>query len=445
MKLRAVLRSISWLSVSARSIGRLARGRSRLGSVHGAGLLARGPTDADAAGHLLALNVVRAAGMDGDDPVALLDLEEPGGRSPRGIGGERSGADRLQDCAGHPEAGGLAVVRELRALVRLRLARVREVEVAEAEEPGDLGLDVDVGEAVADVRLLAERRPVPLGLLAVAQQPVPHSIATDPAAPAVLELEVRRRDRPALVLAADQRECRDAHVVEEHRLLDSAVGPALAARAHQLHRLHVDAREIRVDHEPGEVLVAPAVRRRAGDQPDSVGAVVAADEDLLAVDHVVVAATRRGRHPHAGEIGAGAGLGQELPGAHLAAIDRRQERLSLLLRAPDEDGRRAGPAAAVVVRRQREVEAVDLLLENDGVIDVQAAAAVLRRGGRIEPALRAELPAEGAELEIAAVVVLGRHPRSLGGWWHVRLEPRADLAPESLPLLCVGDLEVPSV
>src|SRR5438093_53175 len=301
MKLRAVLRSISWLSVSARSIGRLARGGSCLGSVHGAGLLTRGPSDADAAGHLHALDVGRAAGMDRNDPVALLGLEEPGGRSPRGIGGERGGADRFEDRAGHPEAGGLTVVRELRALVRLRLARVREVEVAEAEQPGDLGLDVDVGEAVAHIRLLAERHAVAFGLLAVAEQAVPHSIATDPAAAAVLELEVRRRDRPALVLAADQRECRDAHVVEEHRLLDSAVGPALAARAHQLHRLHADARKIRVDHEPREVLVALAVRRRADDQPDAVSAVVAAHEDLLAFDPVVVPGRRRrprdrGRH-----------------------------------------------------------------------------------------------------------------------------------------------------
>src|SRR2546428_6058092 len=172
MKLRAVLRSISWLSVSARSIGRLARGRSCLGSVHGAGLLARGPSDADAAGHLHALDVGRAAGMDGDDPVALLDLEEPGGRSPRGIGGERSGADRLQDCAGHPEAGGLAVVRELRALVRLRLARGREGQVAEAGQPGELGPDVDVREAVAGGPLPAERGPGPPWFPAVAAAPV---------------------------------------------------------------------------------------------------------------------------------------------------------------------------------------------------------------------------------------------------------------------------------
>src|SRR5205807_6211486 len=135
---------------------------------------------------------------------------ESRGRAPRGIGGERGGADRFQDGAGHPESGGLAIVRELRALVRLRLARVREVEVTQAEEPLDLGLDVDVGEAVAHVLLLAERHAVALGFLAVAQQTIPDAIAADPAAPPVLELEVRRGDRPALVLASDERESRDA-------------------------------------------------------------------------------------------------------------------------------------------------------------------------------------------------------------------------------------------
>jgi len=39
-----------------------------------------------------------------------------------------------------------------------------------------------------------------------------------------------------------------------------------------------------------------------------------------------------------------------------------------------QDRRRAQPAAAVVVRRQREVEAVDLLLEDDREVDVEPAA-----------------------------------------------------------------------
>src|SRR3989441_274333 len=316
MKVRAVVRRISWLSVSARSMGSLR-------SVNRAGLLAGRPADADATGHLHALDIGRAAGMDGDDPVALLGLEEAGGRAPRGIGRERGGTDRLQDRAGHPEPGGLAVVRELRPLVRLRLARVREVEVAQAEEPLDLGLDVDVGQAIAHVLLLAQRHAVALGLLAVAQEAIPHTVAADPAAAAVLELQMRRGDRPALVLTADQRERRHAHVVEEHRLLDAAVGPSLAAGAHQLHRLHADPRQVGVDHEPREVLVPLALRVGADDHPDPVRAVVAADEDLLALDHVFVAVAHRRRHAHAGQVRPCAGLGQELPGAYLTAINRR--------------------------------------------------------------------------------------------------------------------------
>src|SRR5207244_10389686 len=112
-----------------------------------------------------------------------------------------------------------------------------------AEQALDLGRDVDVGEAVANVPLLAERHAVALRLLEVAEQAVPRPVAADPAAAAVLELEVGGGDLPALVLAADQRERGHADVVEEDRLLDAAVGAALAARAHQLHRLHADARQ----------------------------------------------------------------------------------------------------------------------------------------------------------------------------------------------------------
>ena len=144
------------------------------------------------------------------------------------------------------------------------------------------------------------------------------------------------------------------------------IGAALAARAHELHGLHGDAGQVGVDHEPREVLVTGAAGVGARDHPDAIGAVVAADEDLLPVDDVLVAVAD-GRGGHAGQVGAGAGLGQELPGADLTAVDRRQERLLLLLGAPHQDRRRAEPAAAVVVRRQREVEAVDLFFENDRV------------------------------------------------------------------------------
>src|SRR5262249_36246950 len=202
-----------------------------------------------------------------------------------------------------------------------------------------------------------------------------HAVPPDAPTRAVFQLEVRAGHLPPVVLAADEREGGDAHVVEEHGVLDAAVRAALAARPHELHGLDLNARQVRVDHEPGDVLVAAAVGIGAGDQPDAVGAVVAAYEDLLSVEHAVVAVAQSG-HAHPGEVGAGAGLGEELPRAHRARVNRGQKRALLLLRPPYQDGRRAETAAAVVVRRQGEVEAVDLLLADDGVIHVEPAPAV---------------------------------------------------------------------
>ena len=217
-----------------------------------------------------------------------------------------------------------------------------------------------------------------------------------------------------------EREGGHPHLIEEDGVLLDRIGAALAAGAHELHGLHGDAGQVGVDHEPGDVLVAGAAGLGARDHPDAVGAVVAAHEDLLAVDDVLVAvADGRGGHP--GEVGAGPGLGEELPGAHLAPVDRRQERLPLLFRAPDEDRRRAEPPAAVVVGRQREAEAVDFLLEDDGVVDVEPAAGVLLGRARIEPPLVAELAPEAR----AAPGSAGGCPASETG---VRVMPGGTLA-----------------
>src|SRR5207245_5864449 len=113
------------------------------------GALARAAADPDAPGHADALDVGAAARVHGDDPVALLQLEEAVDRAPRGIGGERGRADGFQDRAGHPEAGHLPVVGELRALVGARAPGVRQPEVAQAEEPLDLRPDIEARVAVA--------------------------------------------------------------------------------------------------------------------------------------------------------------------------------------------------------------------------------------------------------------------------------------------------------
>src|ERR1051326_1533416 len=143
---------------------------------------ARGAADPDAARHAHPLDVGRAAGMDGDDAVALLQFEEPLGRSPRLVARERGGPDGLEDRARHPEPAHLAPVRELRPLVRSRALGVREPEVAQAEQALDFRLDVDVGEEIARVRVLHERHAVALRRLAIREQTVPHAVAPDAAA-----------------------------------------------------------------------------------------------------------------------------------------------------------------------------------------------------------------------------------------------------------------------
>src|SRR6185295_7247880 len=108
------------------------------------------------------------------------------------------------------------------------------------------------------------------------------------------------------------------------------------------------------------------------------------------------------------------------------------------------DRRRAEAPAAVVVRRQREVEAIDLLFEDDGVVEIEPAAAIGHGRPRKEPALGAERSPQLAQIEIAPVVVLGRNGRSRGARGHMLGEPGAYFLPKALLLLGIRDLEVHS-
>src|SRR5215469_794675 len=114
-------------------------------------------------------------------------------------------------------------------------------------------------------------------------------------------------------------------------------------------RLGGDAGQVRVDHEPAQVLMSRRLRVCHRDHPETVGTVRAADPDLLAVQYPVVPVTTR-REPYRGQIGAGLRFGQQLPGPDLTAVDRRQELLLLLFGAPDADRAAADQAPGVVVR-----------------------------------------------------------------------------------------------
>ncbi len=211
--------------------------------------------------------------------------------------------------------------------------------------------------------------------------------------------------------------------------------------AEQIHRLNRDAGQARVDHEPAQVLMALAVGIGGSQRPHPVGAVVAPDEHLLAVEDVLVALADRA-HPHAREVGAGVGLREQLPYAFFAAVDRRQQRLALLVGAPDQDRRRSQRAAAVVVGRQGEFEPVGFLLQDNRVIDIQPAAAILLGRHRVEPAPGAQLAAQLAPLEVVLQGFLVGGGTARESRRHVGLEPRPHLRAEALLLLAVGHFKV---
>src|SRR5260370_34683640 len=153
------------------------------------------------------------------------------------------------------------------------------------------------------------------------------------------------------------------------------------AATEQVHRLDGYTGQARVVHEPAHVFRALAVGVGNRDSPHPVSPVSAADENLLAVKDVFVAVADRA-HFYSGEVGAGARLREQLPHAHFTPMNRRPKGLLLFLSAPDENSWRTERAAGVIEGRERKVEAGGFLFEDDLMVHVEAAAAVLLRSHR---------------------------------------------------------------
>ena len=150
------------------------------------------------------------------------------------------------------------IVALLRAAVGMRLfgeaAPVDEL----IEAPQGIQLDGHLGDQIAHARIFHDRLAVDVGIAAVLDDALDQRIRGDAAVAAVFELHVGAGDFPAVVLAADQIFRRHAHVVEEHRVLDAH---------HQVHMLDRDAGKIRRDMQPGEILMAFALRIGADQRP----------------------------------------------------------------------------------------------------------------------------------------------------------------------------------
>ena len=356
--------------------------------------------DAETAGDDHALDVGRAAWMLLDDPSPLLRFGDPVDRAQDGVVGQRLRSEEIENGLGQPEVRRLPEIRHLRAFVRPFLAGVDHPEITGRQQADRLKPAEDLGELRPDVGILDQRPAVAMLCPAMRQQRDPHRIGANVPLAAVLDFKMGRGDLPAVVLAAHEAVRRDADIVEEDDVLVAEfVGFALALRTEHIQRLRRDARQRGIDHEPGHVLVALALGIRHGDGPVAVGAVVRADVDLLAIHHIRVAiADRRGLD--AGQIGSGGRFRQKLPAPDLAFVDRWKEALLLFLGAPDADAGAAHLSAAVVVRRQAKSKPRGFLLEHDDLIQIETAAAVLLFSRRIQPALRAELPAELAAHQI---------------------------------------------
>ena len=333
--------------------------------------------DAEPAGDDDALDVGRAARMLLDDAAPLLRFGDPVDRAQDGVAGQRFRSEEIENGLGQPKVRCLSEIRHLRAFVRSFLAGVDHPEIAGRQQADGFKPAEDLGELRPDVGILDQRPAVAMVFPAMGQQCDPHRIGANVPLAAVLDFEMRRGDFPAVVLAAHEAVRRDTDVVEEDDVLVAEfVGFALALRAEHIQRLRRDARQRGVDHEPGHVLVALALGIGDGDGPVTVGAVVRANIDLLAVHHVHVAiADRRGLD--AGQIGSGGRFRQKLPATDLSSVNRWQEALLLFLGAPDPDAGAAHLSAAVVVRRQAKSKPRGFLLQHDDLIQIETAAAVL--------------------------------------------------------------------
>ncbi len=221
-----------------------------------------------------------------------------------------------------------------------------------------------------------------------------------------LEVERRLRDRPAVALAADQIGGVTDRVVEEH-LVEHGLAGHLAQRADR------DAGLVEREREPRDAAVLRHREVGAREQHAVVGLHRHAAPHLLTVDDEAVAIAFGARR-QAREIGARAGLAEQLAPVDLSLEDRRHVPRDLVFGAVGEDRRRGHEQPESARRSQR---------------------AVLREGRAHDVAGRAVQPAAtlfGGEVRRSPSGLPDDAPpvvdRELG--IPVLLEPGSDLGPQ---------------
>ena len=135
-----------------------------------------------------------------------------------------------------------------------------------------------------------------------------------------------------------------------------------AVARHLAQRPHRDARRVHVDDEHGDALALGARRIAAGQAGGVVAVLGARGPDLLPVEHELVA-VEPGPGLHAGEVRARTGLAEQLAPDVLAAQQRRDQRLLLLLAGVHEQ-RRAAHAEPDLEGAGRDLERLGLAVED---------------------------------------------------------------------------------
>ena len=232
-------------------------------------------------------------------------------------------------------------------------------------------LNAQLHQAVAEGRALVD--PAPLGLVDHGVEAAPRAAArADGAQGLAFEGEHGAGDPPPVVDLAEDVGHGHAHAVEED-LVEVGLAGELAQRAHR------DAGVVHVDDEHGDAVALGPARVGPGQAGGVVAVLRARRPDLLAVDDELVAVAA-GPGLHAREVGAGAGLAEELAPHVLAAQQRWDEGALLLLAAVDQDGRSAH-AEPDFERAGRDLEGPRLLVEDALVASGEAAPSVLGRPG----------------------------------------------------------------
>src|SRR5512132_109259 len=279
-------------------------------------------------------------------------------------------------------------------------------------EPADLVEDVQLRQPLADVRVLVatdvlgqlleqvrltsghgalgavpspaggEITDAPLELLRL----LPGHRATDGSAAAAAEpgALVRQRrvgDSPAAVQVTDHRRLTHTRVREEHLAEE---GPP----RHLAQRPHLDARLVHLDGEVRDALVLRRIGIGARDEHAEVGGLTSRCPDLLPVDDPFVAVAL-GAALEAGEVGAGAGLTEQLTPRLLPVQDRPQIALPLRVVTVRQD-RRAGEQHAETGRRPDRSRRPQLLVHDPGELARQTLPEPLLGPGGYGPARLAQ-------------------------------------------------------